>query len=126
LWPDSATLESPVRWRIAKAGPEGEVIREARAAALVEKVPPGTYEVEAKLGLASAHQTVEVQPAGPTSVRLDLNAGVLKMLARAAKNAPPLPAPVFTVTPLVDGDAKKTAAPVWISREAQPEVVLPA
>jgi Ca-activated chloride channel homolog len=126
LGPDSATLESPVRWRIAKAGPEGEVIQETRAAAIVEKVPPGSYEVEARLGMASAHQTVEVKTNGPTSVRLDLNAGVLKLLARAAKNAPPLPAPVFTVTALDGADAKKSVAPLWIGREAQPEIVLPA
>jgi Ca-activated chloride channel homolog len=126
LGPDSATLESPVRWRITKAGPDGEVIRETRAAALIEKVPPGTYEVEARLGLASTHQSVDVKADTPTSVRLDLNAGVLKMLARAAKTAPPLPAPVFTVTPVDGGEAKKGAAPLWISREAQPEIVLPA
>ena len=73
--------------------------------------------------MASAHQTVEVKADGPTSVRLDLNAGVLKMLARATKNAPPLPAPVFTVTALDSADAKKSSAPLWISREAQPEIV---
>jgi len=126
LGPDSATLESPVRWRIAKAGPDGEVVLETRAAAVVQKVPPGNYEVEARLGLASAHKTVEVKADGPTSVRLDLNAGVLKMLARAAKNAPPLPSPVFTVTAVDGGDSKKSATPLWIGREAQPEIVLPA
>jgi Ca-activated chloride channel homolog len=125
LGPDSATLESPVRWRITKGGPDGEVVRDTRAAALVEKVPPGAYEVEARLGLASAHQSVDVKPDGPTSVRLDLNAGVLKMAARAAKTAAPLPTTVFTVTPL-GGDAKKASAPLWLSREAQPEIVLPA
>jgi Ca-activated chloride channel family protein len=125
LGPDSATLESPVRWRIMKGGPDGEVVRDTRAAALVEKVPPGTYDVEARLGLASAHQSVDVKPEGPTQVRLDLNAGVLKMAARAAKTATPLPTATFTVTQL-GGDAKKASAPLWISREAQPEIVLPA
>lgn len=126
LGPDSATLESPVRWRITKAGPDGEVIRDTRAAALVERVPPGTYEVEARLGLASAHQSVDVKADAPTSVRLDLNASVLKMLARAAKTSAPLPAAVFTVTALSGADAKKSSAPLWIGREAQPEIVLPA
>ena len=126
LGPNSATLESPVRWRITKAGPDGEVIRETRAAALVEKVPPGAYEVEARLGLANSHQSVDVKGDAPTSVRLDLNAGVLKMFARAAKNAPPLPTPIFTVTKLDGDEAKRSAAPLWISREAQAEIVLPA
>jgi Ca-activated chloride channel homolog len=124
LGPKSATLESPVRWRVTKTGPEGEVIRETTAPALVEKVPPGTYEVEARLGLAAAHQSVDVKPEGPTPVRVNLNAGVLKMLARPAKAAPPLQNPVFTVTALSDG--KTAATPLWIGREAQPEIVLPA
>ena len=59
-------------------------------------------------------------------MRLDLNAGVLKMFARAAKNAPPLPTPIFTVTKLDGDEAKRSAAPLWISREAQAEIVLPA
>ncbi len=126
LGPESATLESPVRWRITKGGSNGEVIRETRAAALIEKVPPGPYEVEALLGLAGAHQSVDVKADAPTSVRLDLNAGVLKMVARASKTTPLLPSPVFTVTPLDGGDAKRSTAPLWISREAQPEIVLPA
>jgi len=126
LGPESATLESPVRWRITKSGTEGEVVREARAAALVEKVPPGSYEVEARLGMAVARQSVDVSADAPTSVRLDLNAGVLKLLARAAKHAPPLQTPIFTVTALDKGGAQKGAAPLWIGREAQPEIVLPA
>jgi Ca-activated chloride channel family protein len=121
LGPDSATLESPVRWRVTK--PEGELIKEARAATLVEKLPPGTYEVEARLGLAGAHQSVDVKADEPTPVRINLNAGVLKLLARPAKGAQPLQAPTFTVT-AVGGD--QAGAPLWIGREAQPEIVLPA
>jgi Ca-activated chloride channel family protein len=48
------------------------------------------------------------------------------MLARPAKDAAPLPAPMFTVTALSDGEAKTSAAPLWVGREAQPEIVLPA
>jgi Ca-activated chloride channel family protein len=126
LGPKSATLESPVRWRVTKAGSAGDVIRETTAPALVEKVLPGTYEVEARLGLAAARQSVDVKADGPTPVRVDLNAGVLKMLARAAKGAPPLQNPVFTVTALNEGDEQTPAAPLWIGREPQPEIVLPA
>jgi Ca-activated chloride channel family protein len=124
LGPESATLESPVRWRVTKAGPEGELVKEARAATLVENVPPGTYEVDARLGLAGAHETVEVKADEPTPLRINLNAGVLKLLARPAKGAQPLEAPTFTVTAV--GDEQASAAPLWIGREAQPEIVLPA
>ncbi len=124
LGPDSATLESPVRWRVTKDAPDGELIKEARAATLVEKLPPGTYDVEAGLGLASAHQSVDVKADGPTPLRVNLNAGVLKLLARPAKGAAPLQTPTFTVTAMNGEQA--AAAPLWIGREAQPEIVLPA
>ncbi len=124
LGSDSATLESPVLWLITKPGPEPELIKETRAAALVEKLPPGTYDVEARLGLASARRTVEVSADAPTPVRMNLDAGVLKLLARPAKGAQPLASPTFTVTPI--GDGKTGTAPIWIGRETQPEIVLPA
>jgi Ca-activated chloride channel family protein len=126
LGPESATLESPLRWRVTKAGSDGELIREARAPALIEKLSPGAYEVEARLGLAAARQSVDVKADAPTPVRVNLNAGILKMLARPAKDAAPLQGPVFTVTALSDDEAKAAAAPLWIGREAQPEIVLPA
>jgi Ca-activated chloride channel homolog len=124
LGPNSATLESPVRWRISSAGPDGALIKEARGATLVAKLPAGTYEVDARLGLAGAHQTVEVSGDEPTPLRVNLNAGVLKLLARPAKGAQPLPTATFTVTPV--GGEGAAAAPIWIGREAQPEIVLPA
>ena len=123
LGPESATLESPVRWSIAKYG-EDEPIRTARAATLTEKLAPGSYEVTARLGLATAQESVDVKADKPTPLRVNLNAGVLKMLARAAKNGQPLPDPVFTVTAVKDG--KPHQAPLWIGREAQPEIVLPS
>ncbi len=122
LGPKSATLESPVRWRIT--GSDGELIKETRAAKLVENLPPGTYEVDARLGLADAHETVDVMADQPTPLRVNLNAGVLKLLARPAKGAPLLQTPTFTVTPI--GSENTSPVPIWIGREAQPEIVLPA
>lgn len=126
LGPKSATLDSPVRWRVAKPGEEGSLIREARAPTLVEELPPGTYEVEAHLGLASAHQSVDVKADAPTPLRVNLNAGVLKLVARGAKGGPPLQTAVFTITPMSDDAAQKATAPLWIGRDAEPEVVLQA
>jgi Ca-activated chloride channel family protein len=121
----SATLESPVLWRVAKAD-DGTLVSETRAASLAEKLPSGTYDVEARLGLASARQSVNVDADTATAVRLNLDAGVLKMLARPAKAAPALPDAVFSVTPVADGEDGAAARPLWIGREAQPELVLPA
>ncbi len=123
LGPSSATLDTPVHWRITKAGADGQPVRDTRAAALFEKLEPGTYDVEANVGLAHARQTVEVTADAATQVRLDLNAGVLKMQARPANAAPPLPSPVFVVTP---ANSASGAAPLWVGRDSQPEIALPA
>lgn len=117
----SATLDTPVRWRITKSGGESELVRDTRAAAVYEKLEPGRYDIEASLGLAHASQTVDVTADAATEVRLDLNAGVLKMQARPGNAAAPVTAPVFTVTA-----ASGEGAPLWVGRDAQPEIVLPA
>lgn len=123
LGPASATLDTPVHWRIVKSGGDGQPVRDVRAAMLYEKLEPGTYDVEAHLGLAQARQTVEVGADTATKVRLDLNGGVLKMQARAANGGPLLESAAFTVTP---AGAAADAAPLWVGRETQPEIVLPA
>lgn len=124
LKPKGEALQSPVQWLVKKAGEGENLIREATAQELTEKLPPGTYDVEAKLGLATVLQSVEVKGDALTPARINLNAGLLKLMARAARNAQPLAGPVFTVTP-ADG-ASKTRAPIWIGRQSQPEIVLPA
>lgn len=119
----SATLDTPVHWRITKAGSDSEVLRDTRAAALYEKLEPGRYDVEAELGLAKAHQTVDVIADAATEVRIDLNGGVLKMQALSTNNAPSTSTPVFTVASAASG---AEAVPVWVGRDNQPEIVLPA
>jgi Ca-activated chloride channel family protein len=127
LKPKGEPLQSPVQWRVTKAGDGGDLIREATAPGLTEKLPPGAYDVEAKLGLTTVRLPVEVKDDAPTPVLVNLNAGVLKMLARPARNAQPLAGPVFTVTAAADNaTTSKTGAPIWIGRQSQPEIVLPA
>jgi Ca-activated chloride channel family protein len=116
-------LDNPVHWRITKAGGDGALVRDIRASSLFEKLEPGTYDVEARLGLARVRQTVEVAADTATQVRVDLNGGVLKMLARAADATAPLTSAIFTVVP---ANAGKGAAPLWVGRDAHPEIVIPA
>jgi Ca-activated chloride channel family protein len=123
LGPTSAALDTPVHWRITKSGADGQLVRDTRAAAVFEKVEPGSYDIEADVGLAHARQTVDVAADQAVPVRVDLNAGVLKMQARSTAAAPPLTSPVFTVNPL---KAAVGDAPIWVGRDTQPEIVLPA
>lgn len=121
LGPSSATLDTPVHWQIFKSN--GELVRDTRAAVLYEKLEPGTYEVEAELGLARVKRTVEVASDEATQVRVALNGGVLKMQARMNAGGPLLTAPVFTVTP---AGTDNGGAPIWVGQDVQPEIVLPA
>ncbi len=123
LGPTSATLDTPVHWRIKKSGQDGALVRDTHAAALFEKLDPGTYDIEAQVGLAKAHQSVDVTADAAMQVRLDLNGGVLKLQARSTNATPPLTSPVFTVTPAAGSNA---GAPLWVGRDTQPEIVLPA
>jgi Ca-activated chloride channel family protein len=125
LGEQSATLDSPVHWRITRSGSDGALIRDTRAAALYEKLEPGTYDIEAQLGLAKARQTVEVAADTATQLRINLNGGVLKMQARSTNSAAPLASPIFTVTP-ANADAANASAPLWVGRDTYPEIVLPA
>lgn len=121
LGASSATLDTPVHWVISK--PDGEVLRDTRAAALFEKLRPGTYEIVAELGLARVKRTIEVAGDEATQVRVDLNGGVLKMQARTASSGPLLTSAVYTVTPASSG---KDATPIWVGQDSQPEIILPA
>ncbi len=125
LKPNGDPLQNPVQWRVTKAGEDGDLIRQATAPALTENLPPGAYDVEAKLGLATVRQPIEVKADAPTPARINLNAGVLKMVARAARDARPLAGPVFTVTAKDNARKDKTPVPLWIGRQSQPEIVLP-
>jgi Ca-activated chloride channel family protein len=123
LGPSSATLDTPVHWRISRSGADGPPVTDTRAAAVFEKLEPGSYDVEAEVGLARARQTVDIAADQAVQVRVDLNAGVLKMQTRPATGAVPLESPVFTVNPL---KAAVGDAPIWVGRDTQPEIVLPA
>lgn len=119
----AAPLTVPVRWRIRQTDSGGEIVKEVAAPSLIEKLAPGTYEVEAQLGLAAARQSVTFAGDAAIDVRLNLDAGVLKMQARPSASGAPLAYPVFTVTP---ADAPAGTPPIWLGREAKPEIVVPA
>src|SRR5690606_38908880 len=50
-------LKKPVKWRVTRKQAPDEIIAEREAPDLNLNVQPGTYEVEASLGLAKARKT---------------------------------------------------------------------
>jgi Ca-activated chloride channel family protein len=125
-----APLSVPVSWRVAKDGVEGEVVLERAAPELAADLAPGTYRVTASLGLAAVEQSIPVTEKGPTSLRLALNAGTLKVAARANGASEPVPDPLITIYTAAgaaqDGEGPHLGPPLWIGRDPDAELVVPA
>ena len=114
-------LSTAIHWRIAKTG--GALIREGDAPDLVLTLEAGSYDVDADLGLAHTRQTVTFDGARSASVVVPLNAGRLKIKARAAREgdaALPLIS-IGTVASEKDGATNI----LYLSRAAQSEVIIP-
>jgi Ca-activated chloride channel family protein len=71
------------------------------------------------------NQIVEVGAAGATAVKVPLAAGTLKIAARANKGADPVADPVVTISAAAT-EEHPVPAPVWIGRDPDAEVVVPA
>jgi Ca-activated chloride channel family protein len=122
------TLTVPVTWRVTKAEAPNDLVAKRESPELNLNVAPGSYVVEASLGLAKARQVVEVGSKGRTSAQLGLAAGILKINGHADKDGDALAEPIVTVSAIADGGGTTRApeTPVWITREPSTELVLPA
>lgn len=113
-----------VHWRVTKDG--GGVVIDKTAAEVFQALPAGRYVVEARAGLVSARQNVEVAAHGATQVKLPLQAGLVKIAARAAKAADPLAGALQSLLPAgPDKKAASGAAPLWIGRSGEAALVVP-
>lgn len=116
----SDPIAQPVRWRIAREGAE-RPIADAKGLSVVEGLSPGRYTVEARAGLVTARETFDVTAKGPTNARIALEAGLLKLSARALRDSDSLTGAVLSLRA-----ADKPDEPMWISRASAPELVVPA
>ena len=130
LAPDGSPIVNPVSWRIAKAQSRDTAIAELKGAAVALPLEPGAYVVEARFGLASASEEVEVKAEGGTVKRISLNAGALRLDGKAQKAGTQLSNPLVTVARL-SGDGKsdpaatQTEETIWIGRNATVDLVVP-
>lgn len=123
------SYDLPVMWTVRRAGADRTVLRRATAPTLDMPLEPGTYDVEVRLGTVSRRQPVTVASDHPTPVRINLDAGQLKIRARAAEGGPVLDDVVFLATPdqgIAGKLAQTTPEPIWISRKSESEITLPA
>jgi Ca-activated chloride channel family protein len=121
-------LTVPVTWVVTKAEAPNDLVTKRSAPELNLNVAPGSYVVEASLGLAKARQVVEVGSKGRTSAQLGLAAGILKINGHADKDGNALADPIVTVAAISEGGGTSRAAEtaVWIARDPTAEIVLPA
>ena len=130
LAPDGPPLATAVAWTLYKSGDESTPLKNTRGKELSADLDPGSYVVEARFGQSSRRQTIEVTSEGPTTARISLGAGFLKLNSLADKAGAALADPLITVTAKDGGTAKDGAAaagaPIWIGRDAGARLVLPA
>lgn len=120
-------IDGALDWRVTKVGAAAEEppLVERRSREINEAVPPGSYQVTVSHGLITREFKIDVAESGPTVKRVALLGGLLKVAASASRQGDKLAAPVMTVAAISDGD-DKAAAPLWIGREAQAQLIVPA
>ena len=121
----SELLDRPVKWRVSGPTGAGSSVTEATGAFPSLSLAPGSYVVEAHIGLASARQTVEVGAQRPTRVTLPLNAGVVLLAASVFKDAPVSPTAVFSVEAQPE-QGPSSGPPLWLGPAQPTELILPA
>jgi Ca-activated chloride channel family protein len=121
-----ALVTEPVRWSVYRdAAGDTEAVGQALAAAPDFPLPPGKYVVEARLGLASARQPVEIAASHPTVATITLNAGAIRLATALSKGGRLLPNAMVTIEEQA-ANADARARPVWMGLADSSDLVLPA
>jgi len=131
LGADGPAVSAPIHWRVYPAAKTAEgstfPLLDVMAPSLAAPLPPGSYVVHARLGLAETHQAVNVPSDGPATVRLALGAGAATLSARAFRGGELLDGVVFTVRSATGGgDADASGPVVAMIRDNGSEQVLPS
>lgn len=91
------TLSVPVKWRIFKSG-ETSPAAESQGQAIAVKIPPGDYEIEARLGGLSSRENVTVAAGSAQSIVVPLNGAHIVARAGATKGGSPSPTAVVSLS----------------------------
>ncbi len=127
LGPVDTPITTPVKWTLREAE-GGKTVVEATAAELSHAMLPGTYDVEARLGLAAGQRTITVAPKGATAEKIVFDAGVVEIATTTAAGGPLAEEVVLSVVPMGPSPAKSSLSGErqWIGRQAKVELVLPS
>jgi Ca-activated chloride channel family protein len=121
-----AAIDAPIRWRVLKSDGREPPLYETDAARLARPLATGKYVVEARLGLASARQRIDVddKPAAPNRITLD--AGVITPAARANKDGGIIEGATYSIRAVKPGAPTTASGTLWIGRAGGSDIVLPA
>lgn len=128
---------SPVHWRVVTSGSKG-LDRPAGAAGYGEPAPvfegsgnaitvplePGSYDIEARAGFASARASATVAGKGPTPVEVPLEAAAVRLAVTDLKDG--TPSSTAMVTLRSGNEAGAVARPLWVGPVRDADFVLPA
>ncbi len=120
LSPNAPPLNMPAEWRIVKSGSQ-DPPRHIEAAEIAENLPPGTYDIEARVADLSAKSKVTITEGKPEDVALSLNAARLKVSVKRRETQQAASAPLITIATR-GGEANGNT--VWIGRKDQIDMLL--
>lgn len=112
LAPKAPTLNMQADWRIMKRDSE-EPPRHIEAAEIAENLPPGTYEIEARIADVSATSKVVIEEGKPQDIALSLNAARLKVSVKRHETKEGAGAPFITIA---TRGGEGNGNTVWIGR----------
>lgn len=116
-------IETPIRWRISKAGDtSGTLVWEGDEAHPLVTLPSGRYDVEAWLGFVRARSTVEAVEGQRRTLIVPLNAGTLRFGQTTPRSQAIMRDAVISFRRL-DGGPSETLA---LQRGVEPEMALVA
>ena len=126
LGSETDTLDMPIRWRVTRDGDTTVPVIESTAPIASAQVPPGKYTAEARIGLVTVRQPVEVKTAGTTALTVPLDAAAVMLNGRGAKATEQPANAVITVLAAADGKPLPQAPPLLVSRDSDGVLVIPA
>lgn len=124
LGANGPAVELPLSWRVTRSGETTPVI-ETEAREVLKPLPAGRYDVEARIGLVSARQTVTVPEQAPASVVIPLEAGHVRYVLQNGKSADGVAGVVVSLLPAAADGKDGAAAPLRLSRDTAGDLYLP-
>lgn len=118
----------PLAWKVTDPA-TGAVLYETVASSLSFQAKPGPVRIEATAGKLVSKRDVDIAAAGPTTVELALDAGLIRFETGAKKLANEADEPLIRLDRIADaggaGRQRAIATPLWIARGTAAEALLP-